>query len=73
MHYSCIWLDFLAPQKTTDMSEIDLLISSPSHSLHKQWQQATTPKHTCVSIYHINVTASNTKITPTFSLAFQSS
>lgn len=72
MHYSCIWLDFLALQKATDMSEIDLLISSPSHGLHKQWQQAT-PTHTCISIYHIGVTTSNAKITPTFSLAFQSS
>ena len=41
MQYSCIWLAFLALQKTTDKTEIDLLISSSSHSLHKQWQQAT--------------------------------
>lgn len=60
MHYSCIWLDFLAPQKTTDMSEVDLLISSPSHSFHKQWQQATPPHthlrldlpHKCYSKQH---------------------
>lgn len=45
MHYSCIWLAFLALQKTTDDSDIDLLMPSPSHSLHKQWQQAT-PTHT---------------------------
>lgn len=50
MHYSCIWLDFLALQNTTDMSEIDLLISSPSHSLHKLWQQAT-PTHTHLHLH----------------------
>lgn len=56
MHYSCIWLDFLALQKTTDKTEIDLLISSSSHSLHKQWQQAT-PTHTCIysNLFPMNV------------------